>query len=73
MQDTATQSAPKSATTPSAQAVSQAQETDGFQLVIDALKLNGVDTIFGLPGIPKNGRRPIFANAVGFPGYTATP
>ncbi len=28
------------------------QETDGFQLVIDALKLNGVDTIFGLPGIP---------------------
>jgi oxalyl-CoA decarboxylase len=30
----------------------QPQETDGFQLVIDALKLNGVDTIFGLPGIP---------------------
>ena len=30
----------------------QAQETDGFQLVIDALKLNGLDTIFGLPGIP---------------------
>src|SRR5215467_12760192 len=28
------------------------QETDGFQLVIEALKLNGVDTIFGLPGIP---------------------
>ena len=27
-------------------------ETDGFQLVIDALKLNGIDTIFGLPGIP---------------------
>jgi len=26
--------------------------TDGFNLVIDALKLNGVDTIFGLPGIP---------------------
>ncbi len=26
--------------------------TDGFQLVIDALKLNGLDTIFGLPGIP---------------------
>lgn len=25
---------------------------DGFQLVIDALKLNGIDTIFGLPGIP---------------------
>jgi oxalyl-CoA decarboxylase len=30
----------------------QAQETDGFQLVIDSLKLNGIDTIFGLPGIP---------------------
>jgi oxalyl-CoA decarboxylase len=30
-----------------------AQEvTDGFHLVIDALKLNGIDTIFGLPGIP---------------------
>src|SRR5881394_2872363 len=52
MQDTATQSAPKSATTSSADAVSQPQEIDGFQLVIDALKLNGVDTIFGLPGIP---------------------
>ncbi len=25
---------------------------DGFHLVIDALKLNGLDTIFGLPGIP---------------------
>ena len=30
----------------------QAPETDGFALVIDALKLNGIDTIFGLPGIP---------------------
>jgi oxalyl-CoA decarboxylase len=27
-------------------------ETDGFHLLIDALKLNGIDTIFGLPGIP---------------------
>ncbi len=26
--------------------------TDGFHLVIDALKLNGINTIFGLPGIP---------------------
>jgi oxalyl-CoA decarboxylase len=26
--------------------------TDGFHLVIDALKLNEIDTIFGLPGIP---------------------
>ena len=26
--------------------------TDGFHLVIDALKLNGVSTIYGVPGIP---------------------
>src|SRR6187549_2724283 len=26
--------------------------TDGFGLVIDALKLNDIDTIYGLPGIP---------------------
>ena len=26
--------------------------TDGFHLVIDALKLNGIDTVYGLPGIP---------------------
>jgi oxalyl-CoA decarboxylase len=31
----------------------QSQETvDGFKLVIEALKLNGLDTIYGLPGIP---------------------
>src|SRR3990172_3148720 len=30
----------------------ESQVTDGFHLVIDALKLNGIDTIFGLPGIP---------------------
>ncbi len=30
----------------------QVQVTDGFHLVIDALKLNGINTIFGLPGIP---------------------
>jgi oxalyl-CoA decarboxylase len=28
------------------------EQTDGFHLVIDALKLNGIATIFGLPGIP---------------------
>src|SRR5688572_28379084 len=28
------------------------ESTDGFHLVIDALKLNEIDTIFGLPGIP---------------------
>ncbi len=31
----------------------QPQETiDGFHLVIEALKLNGLDTLYGLPGIP---------------------
>ena len=37
----------------SGEAIANAEETiDGFQLVIEALKLNGIDTIFGLPGIP---------------------
>ena len=26
--------------------------TDGFHLVIDALKLNDINTIYGVPGIP---------------------
>src|ERR1700692_2384125 len=26
--------------------------TDGFHLVIDALKLTGIETIYGVPGIP---------------------
>ena len=26
--------------------------TDGFHLVIDALKLNDISTIYGVPGIP---------------------
>jgi oxalyl-CoA decarboxylase len=30
----------------------QQELTDGFHLVIDALKLNGVKTIYGVPGIP---------------------
>jgi oxalyl-CoA decarboxylase len=30
----------------------QAEQIDGFHLVIDALKLNDIDTVFGLPGIP---------------------
>ena len=30
----------------------QQELTDGFHLVIDALKLNGVNTIYGVPGIP---------------------
>jgi oxalyl-CoA decarboxylase len=40
-------------TDPSITANAQSEQlTDGFHLVIDALKLNGIDTIFGLPGIP---------------------
>ena len=58
-----------------------AQETDGFQLVIDALKLNGIDTIYGLPGIPitdlarrmqKNGMRVISFRHEQNAGYAAS-
>src|SRR5438105_316178 len=45
MSDAATM--PKPAT-----ADAQQELTDGFHLVIDALKLNGLDTIYGVPGIP---------------------
>ena len=38
-------------TTPSTPPTSNAM-TDGFHLVIDALKLNDIHTIYGLPGIP---------------------
>src|ERR1700716_1786522 len=30
----------------------QQELTDGFHLVVDALKLNGINTIYGVPGIP---------------------
>ena len=33
-------------------AIDDAPMTDGFHLVIDALKLNGITTLYGLPGIP---------------------
>jgi oxalyl-CoA decarboxylase len=61
MPDTVTQTTSKPATTAAAdppriapgEIAGQArEETDGFTLVIEALKLNGIDTIFGLPGIP---------------------
>jgi oxalyl-CoA decarboxylase len=62
MPDTATQSPAKPATTTAegapkvtggAEINAQArEETDGFTLVIEALKLNGIDTIYALPGIP---------------------
>jgi oxalyl-CoA decarboxylase len=38
--------------TKEAAADAQAELTDGFHLVIDALKLNGINTIYGVPGIP---------------------
>ncbi len=37
---------------PAVEETAEEQTTDGFHLVIDALKLNGIDTIYGLPGIP---------------------
>jgi len=46
---TATKAPPKIA---SGEINAPSPETDGFQLVIEALKLNGIETIFGLPGIP---------------------
>src|SRR5271154_2020710 len=33
-------------------ATTEQELTDGFHLVIDALKLNGINTIYGVPGIP---------------------
>ena len=35
-----------------ANAADERELTDGFHLVIDALKLNGLNTIYGVPGIP---------------------
>ncbi len=41
------------AQTSDANAAAGEQElTDGFHLIIDALKLNGVKTIYAVPGIP---------------------
>src|SRR4030081_3080612 len=48
MAEAAAKTAPKPAT-----ATADTRElTDGFHLVIDALKLNGINTIYGVPGIP---------------------
>src|SRR5467141_551652 len=33
-------------------AAAERELTDGFQLVIDALKLNDINTVYGVPGIP---------------------
>src|SRR3974390_1984772 len=37
---------------PEASAQTERELTDGFHLCIDALKLNGLTTIYGVPGIP---------------------
>ena len=47
MADTALQAKPEAAT-----AEPERELTDGFNLIIEALKLNGLDTIYGVPGIP---------------------
>jgi len=49
MADAATKPKPVPAT-PADEA--QKELTDGFHLVIDALRLNGINTIYGVPGIP---------------------
>jgi oxalyl-CoA decarboxylase len=43
------EAAVKTAPTPAAD---DRELTDGFHLVVDALKLNGITTIYGVPGIP---------------------
>src|ERR1043166_28735 len=43
---------PQAATQENPAADTERELTDGFHLVIDALKLNGIDTIYGVPGIP---------------------
>src|ERR687887_1195998 len=37
---------------PASAAAEERELTDGFHLIIDALKLNGLTTIYGVPGIP---------------------
>ena len=40
------------ATNDNTDATEEVALTDGFHLLIDALKLNGVETVYGVPGIP---------------------
>jgi oxalyl-CoA decarboxylase len=47
MAEAATKTQPETTT-----AEAEQELTDGFHLVIDALKLNGINTIYGVPGIP---------------------
>ena len=47
-----TDTAVATATVAAAASAKPAEQIDGFHLLIEALKLNGIDTLFGLPGIP---------------------
>jgi oxalyl-CoA decarboxylase len=47
MAEAATKTKPDTTT-----AEAEPELTDGFHLIIDALKLNGINTIYGVPGIP---------------------
>src|ERR1700692_2144192 len=51
MAEAATKTA-KPASIDASAAGAERELTDGFHLVIDALKLNGIKTIYGVPGIP---------------------
>jgi oxalyl-CoA decarboxylase len=50
-EETMTEAAVKTAK-PAAAPAEEQELTDGFHLIIDALKLNGLTTIYGVPGIP---------------------
>jgi oxalyl-CoA decarboxylase len=53
LQETIRENGPMLNTVAKAESPADQQElTDGFHLVIDALKLNGINTIYGVPGIP---------------------
>src|SRR6059036_3871152 len=43
---------PDAAVATKPEAAAEQELTDGFHLIIDALKLNGLTTIYGVPGIP---------------------
>src|SRR5258708_23275975 len=52
-QETIRETTPMLNTATKTEATDTQQElTDGFHLVIDALKLNGINTVYGVPGIP---------------------
>jgi oxalyl-CoA decarboxylase len=53
IRDTIRETMPMLNTATKTEAADAPQElTDGFHLVIDALKLNGLNTVYGVPGIP---------------------